>query len=86
MEKIPWRTRWQPTPVFLPGKSHRQRSLEGLVHRVTESDTTEVTEHMWRDGWVSGWVENQQEEVQERRGRWEGGTRLGVSWLASNLQ
>ena len=41
---------------------------------------------MWRDGWVSGWVENQQEEVQEGRGRWEGGTRLGVSWLASNLQ
>jgi len=24
--KIPWR-RWQPTPVFLPGKSHGQRSL-----------------------------------------------------------
>ena len=29
--KIPWRRRWQPTPVFLPGKSHGQRSLrEGL--------------------------------------------------------
>ena len=26
---IPWRRRWQPTPVFLPGKSHRQRSLAG---------------------------------------------------------
>ena len=25
--KIPWRRKWQPTPVFLPGKSHRQRSL-----------------------------------------------------------
>ena len=25
----PWRTAWQPTPVFLPGKSHRQRSLVG---------------------------------------------------------
>ena len=25
--KIPWRRRWQPTPVFLPGKSHGQRSL-----------------------------------------------------------
>ena len=20
--KIPWRRKWQPTPVFLPGKSH----------------------------------------------------------------
>ena len=24
---IPWRRKWQPTPVFLPGKSHGQRSL-----------------------------------------------------------
>ena len=31
--KIPWRRAWQPTPVFLPGKSHRQRSLvyKGIV-------------------------------------------------------
>ena len=27
--KMPWRRKWQPTPVFFPGKSHRQRSLEG---------------------------------------------------------
>ena len=27
--KIPWRRKWQPTPVFLPGKSPGQRSLEG---------------------------------------------------------
>ena len=25
--KIPWRSTWQPTPVFLPGESHGQRSL-----------------------------------------------------------
>ena len=25
--KIPWRRPWQPTPVFLPGESHGQRSL-----------------------------------------------------------
>ena len=29
VRKIPWRTDWLPTPVFLPGKSHRQRSLMG---------------------------------------------------------
>ena len=29
IRKIPWRMKWQPTPVFLPGKSHRQRSLAG---------------------------------------------------------
>ena len=27
--KIPWRRKWQPTPVFLPGKSRGQRSLVG---------------------------------------------------------
>ena len=27
--KIPWRRKWQPIPVFLPGKSHRQRRLAG---------------------------------------------------------
>ena len=27
VRKIPWRRKWQPTPVFLPGESHGQRSL-----------------------------------------------------------
>ena len=27
--EIPWIRKWQPTPVFLPGKSHAQRSLAG---------------------------------------------------------
>ena len=27
--KISWRREWQPTPVFLPGKFHGQRSLAG---------------------------------------------------------
>ena len=26
-QKIPWRRKWQPTPTFLPGESHGQRSL-----------------------------------------------------------
>ena len=29
--KIPWRRKWQPTPVFLPGESHGQRSLAGYT-------------------------------------------------------
>ena len=29
VRKIPWRRKWQPTPVFLPGESHGQRSLVG---------------------------------------------------------
>ena len=27
--KIPWRREWQPTPVFLPGKTYGQKSLVG---------------------------------------------------------
>ena len=27
VRKIPWRRKWQPSPIFLPGKSHGQRSL-----------------------------------------------------------
>ena len=27
VRKIPWRKKWQPTPVFFPGKLHGQRSL-----------------------------------------------------------
>ena len=29
VRKIPWRRKWQPTPVFLPGESPGQRSLKG---------------------------------------------------------
>ena len=44
--KIPWRRAWQPTTVFLPGKSHRQRSLAGYSPwGCKESDMTEATEH-----------------------------------------
>ena len=48
VRKIPWRRKWQPTPAFLPGKFHGQRSLAGYSpwsHK--ESDTTE---HNWGCG------------------------------------
>ena len=39
--KIPWRRKWQSTPVFLPGNSHGQRSLAGYsLWRCKELDTT----------------------------------------------
>ena len=38
----PWRRKWQPTPVLLPGKSHGWRSLVGYSPWCCkESDTTE---------------------------------------------
>ena len=46
-EKIPWRRKWQPTPVILPGKSHGQRNLVGYSPQsCKESD---MTEHTHRD-------------------------------------
>ena len=46
VRKIPWSRKWQPTPVFLPGKSQGQRSLVGYnPGHCKESDVTEATQH-----------------------------------------
>ena len=37
--KIPWRRKWQPALVFLPGKSHRQRNLVGYSPRGSKEST-----------------------------------------------
>ena len=37
--KIPWRRKWQPTPVFLPGKSVDRGAWQATVHRVAKSWT-----------------------------------------------
>ena len=44
VERIPWRRKWQPTPVLLPAESQGQRSQVGCrLWGRTESDTTEAT-------------------------------------------
>ena len=43
VEKIPLRRKWRPTPVFLPGKSHGQRSLAG--HSPWGYKQLDMTEH-----------------------------------------
>ena len=44
VRKIPWRRPWQPTPVFLPGESHGQRSMVGhSPWGRKEWDVTEAT-------------------------------------------
>ena len=59
VRKIPWRRKWQLTPVFLPGKSHGQRSLEGYGPWGRKKlDTTEQQQqhpilHFW--GGKSDW-------------------------------
>ena len=43
-QEDPLEEEWQPTPVFLPGESHGQRSLVGYSPKGhKESDTTEET-------------------------------------------
>ena len=39
--KIPWRGKWQSTPVLLPGKSHGQSLVGYGLWGHKESDTTE---------------------------------------------
>ena len=46
VRKIPWRRKWQPTPVFLPAQSHGQRSLAGYSPwGRKELDMTEWVNH-----------------------------------------
>ena len=52
--KIPWRRKWQSTPVLLPGKSHGQRSLVGYSPwGRKESDMTEglYLYHLYKSLW-----------------------------------
>ena len=34
--EIPWRRRWQPTPVFLPGESRNRGAWRAVVHRLAK--------------------------------------------------
>ena len=44
LSREPWRRKWHPTPVFLPGESQGWRSLVGCrLWGRTELDTTEAT-------------------------------------------
>ena len=49
VRKIPWKSAWQPTSVFLSGESHGQRSLMGYSMGswgLKESGTNEMTSDM----------------------------------------
>ena len=53
--KIPWRRKWQSTPVLLPGESHGQRSLVGnSLWGLKESDTTERLQSVSPSGSLPG--------------------------------
>ena len=53
VRKISWRRQWQPTSVFLPGKSHGQRSLAGYSPWGSQRVKHDwVTEHTPCRNWV----------------------------------
>ena len=60
VRKICWRRKWPSTPVFLPGKSHGQRSLTSYSSWVAKSGTwlsdwTTTKEQLDEDVGVRGW-------------------------------
>ena len=68
VRKIPWRRKWQPTPVFLPGESYGQRSLVGYSPwGCREKD---MTEHACMLRWNAASLEegNLDPASSERRG------------------
>ena len=60
MGKIPWRRAWQPTPAFLPGESHGQRSLRATVLGVAKSQA-----------WLSGLAHTHPYLVLKNKGIWK---------------
>ena len=57
--KIPWRRGWQPTPVFLPGGSHGQRSLAGYSlcsRRTGHGWVTNTHTHTHTGSWSLWWA------------------------------
>ena len=69
MQSISWK--WQPTPVFLPGEFHGQRSLAG--YRPWGCKESGMTEHLslthshpakCQPGWSTRWNQHRREKYQ----------------------
>ena len=43
VRKIPWRRKWQPTPVFLPGESHEQRNISCHINKQEMSEPSSIS-------------------------------------------
>ena len=63
--KVPWSRKWQPTPLFLPGKFHGQKSLAGYRpqdHKESDNMLAWDNMHAWdmlawdnMHAWEGGW-------------------------------
>ena len=67
--RFPWRRPWQPSPVFLPGEFHGQRSLAGYSPRgcrvrhdwATNTHTNDLKlrktrKHSWYKNYIHKWM------------------------------
>ena len=52
--KMPWRRNWQPTPVFLPGKSMDRGAWQSIVYRDTKSQTEQLSTDAWMSSQIHG--------------------------------
>ena len=80
VRKIPWRRAWQPTPVFLPGEFHGQRSLVSYSpwgHKEQDS-----AEHAHTQRWV--WGDTTQTEVWQVSLEDHGLVSAALSWGLSH--
>ena len=50
LRKSPWRRKWQPSPVFLPGKSHGQKSLACYYPWGCKQSRTWLSNKQWQQG------------------------------------
>ena len=57
--KFPWRREWQPTPAFLPGKFHGQRTWQATVHGVAKSQT-----------WLNDWSHSTKKKNTDVKSMW----------------
>ena len=57
VRKIPWKRKWQPTPVFLPGESHRQRNLAGYTVHGGCKELDTMAPHSSTLAWKIPWTE-----------------------------
>ena len=67
--KIPWKRKWQPTPVFLPGKSHGQWSLAGCsLWGYKELNTTYLVNNNKIYHWgQTGYLESKEKDSVNRK-------------------
>ena len=89
VRKVPWETEWHPAPVFLPGKSHGQRtgglqSLGGTKESENNVATKQQPVCLGED--MKGMYRSQREAPHSRKWRsrplgqaWEGSLEPGVS-------